>query len=1126
MRSLIIVILILLCSSGVGSAADYYVAESLGGTGDGSSYVNRMSVASHNAGSFSPGDVIYLVDTISSQVVLPSNGTLGNRITYRGDYSGHAGVLTAYSSMGAIKKDWGHDITIESIEIRNGQIGISMNNEITNVTIRNNTIHDMLTKGILISSDTTPRVVSDNIIIGGSEGNGNTVYNCGVNSGGTDISIARATNVLLSYNKCYGGETDTGIDGIALTHCNDSLIEYNELFNHIKSDYAPSGEYGEDGLDLKGCSNITVQYNHAYGNGVNGLAMNNADADYRECENITFRFNSVHDNKNSNIVISGLVSDAFVHNNLIYNTTTQHGISASDGDNIHIYGNTLINNDGSADDRFQITCASTTSNVTIKNNIIYSYGHNDLMYITALGTITLDNNRYYYTSGDIRFYWYGSYVSFATLQGSPHNQELNGTEGDPLLTSISTQDFTLTASSPCIDNGADLGATYDDGLANTTNFSTFPPTINLLDQDSYGTAWEIGAYVYGAASESSGTVSNVSGLWHFWDYENIPELHAEVNDESVLGYSDGIYTFYEPFYQNKTTDTFYFNETVHLKSNVDSNPGYFKWAGTNTINNSNVTGWNTTSNAAATTQDSTIAFMYGENTASGDITNSTFSNLGYSSWNKYGVFLDSYSGVTIHNNTFTNNLDGLLMSLSDGNTITNNTIYSNTHGLHFSTCDNNDISNNTIYSNSKHGIRLFTSSNNTLTDNNVSDTSGGYYDYSFESNAENNTVSITKASEYFSVDNTIDLINTTDCTIGYDATATVLQDNAATGTQDVNITVTSGTVDYLTVFSGITPSTWYSLFNAADTKIESHVSDSLGIITFATDLTAGTYYVNQSSEVSDSTDPTYSGVSHSTRESSTPCTFSITCADLISLNTKGQYIFATNNSGSWVNESAVNFTSTPQSIETVKTLAASGIVGYRWYITDNAGNENVTPIYSFQTVTTKYVHITALTPGTALTVTTDMTGASWSDTSVTTWDYDMGVDLFTGVGGLIVLAVIMVIIGSVLVGLRGDMEIDKLVGITVGILILVVVFPAIVMTGAQMEEYSGTSDADTSSATLTITDVPTPGQTFTINSETFTLTDGTAAAYLVDIGSNPNTTYVASQIVDSINTYSSIVSAT
>lgn len=54
-------------------------------------------------------------------------------------------------------------------------------------------------------------------------------------------------------------------------------------------------------------------------------------------------------------------------------------------------------------------------------------------------------------------------------------------------------DFTLQSTSPCIDKGTNLGSPYDQGL---NPASIWPSNVSMLDQDNFGSGWEIGAFVY------------------------------------------------------------------------------------------------------------------------------------------------------------------------------------------------------------------------------------------------------------------------------------------------------------------------------------------------------------------------------------------------------------------------------------------------------------------------------------------------------------------------------------------------------------------------------------------------------------------------------------------------------
>ncbi|MCK5218041.1 dockerin type I repeat-containing protein, partial [bacterium] len=76
--------------------------------------------------------------------------------------------------------------------------------------------------------------------------------------------------------------------------------------------------------------------------------------------------------------------------------------------------------------------------------------------------------------------------------------QLTKTTGWRSLTagSLTGYDFTLQATSPAKNKGTKLGSLYDQGLNPS---SVWPNNVSTLDQDNFGTGWEIGAFVYTAA---------------------------------------------------------------------------------------------------------------------------------------------------------------------------------------------------------------------------------------------------------------------------------------------------------------------------------------------------------------------------------------------------------------------------------------------------------------------------------------------------------------------------------------------------------------------------------------------------------------------------------------------------
>lgn len=123
---------------------------------------------------------------------------------------------------------------------------------------------------------------------------------------------------------------------------------------------------------------------------------------------------------------------------------------------------------------------------------------------------------------------------------------------------------------------------------------------------------------------------------------------------------------------------------------------------------------------------------------------------------------------------------------------------------------------------------------------------------------------------------------------------------------------------------------WY--YNAVDKQL---------IINFATSKSVD---INVHwNEVSDTTPPTYTSVSHNTTLTTQVCKFSSAWYDNVAIS---GYIFAYNGTGSWANETWTAFTT--QWANKTKTLPAAGTkVAYHWYANDTSDNWNTTGTYTF-----------------------------------------------------------------------------------------------------------------------------------------------------------------------------------
>jgi hypothetical protein len=167
-----------------------------------------------------------------------------------------------------------------------------------------------------------------------------------------------------------------------------------------------------------------------------------------------------------------------------------------------------------------------------------------------------------------------------------------------------------------------------------------------------------------------------------------------------------------------------------------------------------------------------------------------------------------------------------------------------------------------------------------------------------------------------------------------------------TTTSYLDIEASTDNVTWYLVQSNVTNNTYYNLPALSKNQTQYVRGVLKGNTTSTSEL--ATLYITD--ELSDSVPPTYSGATYNQTVLGLSTLFSIQYNDDTVLHPNGQYIFSTNNTGIWVNDTAVNFATTPQWANVTKALNSTlqTIVGYRWYAKDNAGNWNNTPIYTLR----------------------------------------------------------------------------------------------------------------------------------------------------------------------------------
>jgi hypothetical protein len=158
-----------------------------------------------------------------------------------------------------------------------------------------------------------------------------------------------------------------------------------------------------------------------------------------------------------------------------------------------VYDNTIY---GPSNTHAAISQASTSTGALVKNNIFYTGAYATVDASSETGT-AYDYNDYFSASGT-PFSWGGTAYTFANWQTNSL-QDSHSFSADPKLMNAASLssggNFTLLASSPAIHAGANLGSTFQMGLSPA---ASWPGGVSLLNQNSAGSGWEIGGYVYPA----------------------------------------------------------------------------------------------------------------------------------------------------------------------------------------------------------------------------------------------------------------------------------------------------------------------------------------------------------------------------------------------------------------------------------------------------------------------------------------------------------------------------------------------------------------------------------------------------------------------------------------------------
>ena len=225
-------------------------------------------------------------------------------------------------------------------------------------------------------------------------------------------------------------------------------------------------------------------------------------------KNNVIRYNLITGQGGNELDNAGIETDGYTSDNQIYgNVIWGNGgpcIDLNGTETTLVYNNTCYGNQLTRPSTYkgeiklsdQANSTSSTPNNVIENNIAYATQSDSYAIyvdnVMAGKTDTYANNLFYGSEQANWYFWNTSAGSnlamFNKLSGVSGN--LNA---DPLFVNTSGDQLWLQGGSPAIDEGTNLGSPYNFALLPS---SVWPNSVVTGNQNSYGTGWEVGAYIF------------------------------------------------------------------------------------------------------------------------------------------------------------------------------------------------------------------------------------------------------------------------------------------------------------------------------------------------------------------------------------------------------------------------------------------------------------------------------------------------------------------------------------------------------------------------------------------------------------------------------------------------------
>lgn len=474
------------------------------------------------------GDTLYVCDTHTDETLtIGGNGSNGSVIMIDGTYSGHAGSITASSSLtrGIDINDKDYitiDLDINGTSSQYITTGIDSRGGSKNITIQNSTIQYCAGSAITFEGVSDSDWAEDN-----------KVDNCIISNIGTygspsgnDIGLGDYSRSITIEDSTLSGDGSTyGADGITFNtpYGSGFIIQRNTIYGHAENAIDFKQMYESAGAE----GDTTVAENELYQNAnVEIIIQTNSSG-------INIKHNKIHDS-NAGILIQRSVGyteggQIDIVYNLFYDLDV-YGISEGGNSGTISMTNKVLNNTFydcmNNDTGTSAALVIKSEGWTVRNNIFYMNSMARYLDSKVAQQIriededdddvfghTIDYNTLFHpneSTGQVIYHYDGSNYTLVQWRANTDYGD-NSEENDPQLKDASNGDLTLIANS--LARNAGTPTAYVNGLDPD---SSWPDSVTTLNQGDYGSGWEIGAYVFESVGNYKGadlgTVSKINGI--------------------------------------------------------------------------------------------------------------------------------------------------------------------------------------------------------------------------------------------------------------------------------------------------------------------------------------------------------------------------------------------------------------------------------------------------------------------------------------------------------------------------------------------------------------------------------------------------------------------------------------